>query len=334
MEEIWKVITDSDGHYFISNMGRMKRDNYMFLDKVGRKINVIGETLGKGTYNRKNGYWYFSYRTASKTRKSRSIHRLVAEAFIPNPHPDIFDQVNHMDGDKSNNQVDNLEWCNTKLNMEHASKHGLINRDSEKRKRQAAINGRVGAVKHRLSCAKYDKDGNLCEIMDCLSTTNANINRLTFCGFTYRYCHILLQQYGEIPKHINAQRSFEAASRKRKKYVEHTVNGETKEYITLSELPISREMLWFAFNHQVPDKINKSMWDIIELDKSLIPKQKRTGVEVHGLDDNGNICLVFKTIQEMQNYMNIKGLNWFYKCVTEHRKYKGYYWETIHDTNI
>ena len=60
----------------------------------------------------------------------------------------------------------------------------------------------------------------------------------------------------------------------------------------------------------------------------------RTGVEVHGLDDNGNICLVFKTIQEMQNYMNVKGLNWFYKCVTEHRKYKGYYWETIHDTNI
>lgn len=95
MEEIWKVITDSDGHYFISNMGRMKRDSYIFLDKAGRKINVIGEILGKGIHNRKNGYWYFSYRTVSKTRKSRSIHRLVAEAFIPNPHPDIFDQVNH-----------------------------------------------------------------------------------------------------------------------------------------------------------------------------------------------------------------------------------------------
>ena len=70
-----------------------------------------------------NGYSYYGYRTNDGKRKKRSIHRLVAEAFIENPQPDIFDQVNHIDANKSNNCVDNLEWCNEKLNMEHASKN-------------------------------------------------------------------------------------------------------------------------------------------------------------------------------------------------------------------
>ena len=56
----------------------------------------------------------------------KSIHRLVAEAFIPNPNPKIKIQVNHMDGNKLNNWASNLEWVTNKENYDHARSHGLI----------------------------------------------------------------------------------------------------------------------------------------------------------------------------------------------------------------
>ena len=53
-----------------------------------------------------------------------TIHSLVANAFVPNPNG--YRYVNHIDGNKKNNNADNLEWCTHKQNMEHASKHGLM----------------------------------------------------------------------------------------------------------------------------------------------------------------------------------------------------------------
>ena len=157
------------------------------------------------------------------------------------------------------------------------------------------------------------------------------ICRLTYKGLTYRYCYVLIQKYGEVPQHIDAERSFKASTNTRKKYIEHTKDGKINEYITLKDLPISRELMWLAFNHEIPDRAIGSTWDIVELDKSLIPKQEREGVKVHALDDDGNICMIFKSVQDMKKAIGISGLNWFYQCVKEHRKYKGYYWETIHD---
>ena len=108
MEEIWK---DIDGfNYQVSNLGRIKN----------KKTCIIRT----GMLNSKNGYAKISMRRTSDGKNySMFIHRLVAEAFIPNP--DNLPQVNHKDGNKLNNTVDNLEWCSCFDNIMHAMDNNL-----------------------------------------------------------------------------------------------------------------------------------------------------------------------------------------------------------------
>lgn len=71
-----------------------------------------------------NGYWYVHLFCKGKARCIR-LHRLVAEAFLDNPNG--YSQVNHINGDKSDNRVVNLEWCSQSQNMRHAMRTGLWN---------------------------------------------------------------------------------------------------------------------------------------------------------------------------------------------------------------
>lgn len=101
---------------------------YFYVHKEYRiSINDKGEILlpsGVRTigYLDKNGYLYITPKVNGKN-KNLKVHRLVAELFIPNP--DNKPCVNHIDGDKQNNCVDNLEWCTHSENMKHAVKLGL-----------------------------------------------------------------------------------------------------------------------------------------------------------------------------------------------------------------
>lgn len=98
MIEIWKDIVEFDGKYQISNFGNV------------RNIKNIN-------YNLKLEVSNCGYLRINIQRKHYSIHRLVAEAFIPNPNN--LPQVNHIDGNKQNNHVDNLEWCTNSENQIH-----------------------------------------------------------------------------------------------------------------------------------------------------------------------------------------------------------------------
>lgn len=122
MNEVWKDIEGSDGAYSISNIGRVMSNSTVIRRKrLGSyKRNSF---IKKQTVIRK-GYMVVTLSIKGK-HSQYLVHRLVAAAFIPNTEHKP--QVNHIDGNKQNNCVSNLEWVTGKENMIHASKHGLLN---------------------------------------------------------------------------------------------------------------------------------------------------------------------------------------------------------------
>ena len=108
MKEIWKDILNYEGLYEISNLGKIR--------------NIKSKRVLKLTKSH-NGYLKTNLSKKGKL-KTVFIHRLVAEAFIPNPNN--LPQVNHKDGNKENNNVFNLEFCTEKHNSLHAVRAGLI----------------------------------------------------------------------------------------------------------------------------------------------------------------------------------------------------------------
>jgi hypothetical protein len=129
-EETWKHIHGYN-HYEISNFGRIRKISYLrtwVCTKVGYEQLQVFETDGCG-----------KKRIGSKDKgkvKKVLLHRLLAEAFIPNP--DNLPCVNHKDGNKLNNSLDNLEWCSYSDNLKHAYAKGL--RGKKKENKQKEVN--------------------------------------------------------------------------------------------------------------------------------------------------------------------------------------------------
>lgn len=101
MQEIFKKIQTTNGDYYVSNLGNIKSVRYgkeHILKPFFINSGYVSISLGRGNKN--------------------LVHRLVAEHFCEKPNGAT--QVNHIDGNKTNNVASNLEWCNPKQNMNHA----------------------------------------------------------------------------------------------------------------------------------------------------------------------------------------------------------------------
>ena len=134
MEEEWKDIKNYEGLYQVSNWGRVK--------SLGNGKNYKYGRILKQSKNGR-GYLFVSLCKSGK-KKNYTIHRLVAETFIPNP--DNLPQVNHKDENKNNNKVENLEWCTPSYN----SNYGTRNKRASEKK----TNGKMSK-----SVIQYTLDG-------------------------------------------------------------------------------------------------------------------------------------------------------------------------------
>ena len=110
--EQWKPIQEFNGEYEVSNLGRV-RSMKRYYGMVGR---IMPQTI------QRTGYSAVTLWMNNKAY-CRKVHRLVIEAFTPNP--DSLPCINHIDGNKLNNHVNNLEWCTYQHNMQHAVRTGL-----------------------------------------------------------------------------------------------------------------------------------------------------------------------------------------------------------------
>lgn len=125
-KEVFKPVMGYGGAYEVSNKGNVRSVTRTIVRGNGRKQTLKSQPIKK----RQDAKGYVRvYLNDKGTTKFVSVHRLVAKAFLDNPYNKP--QINHRDGVKTNNCVDNLEWCTNMENQAHAKQHNLYKR-SEK----------------------------------------------------------------------------------------------------------------------------------------------------------------------------------------------------------
>jgi hypothetical protein len=139
MEEIWKDINGYEGLYQVSNLGNVRK-----IDWSGKLIRSLRPKLARDGYRRVRLHMFGE-------KKECYVHRLAAEAFLPNLNK--LPVVNHKDENRENNNVSNLEWCDRSYNMRYSMNLHPEKQEEQKLLRDKAFDGcvsRKGPYKRKM----------------------------------------------------------------------------------------------------------------------------------------------------------------------------------------
>lgn len=170
IKEIWKDISNYEGRYQISNLGNVKSLNYART----KKEHILKPQIDKDDYKYVNLY---------KNGKSKHylVHRLVAQAFIPNKNN--LPQINHKDENRQNNSYNNLEWCTCEYNNNYGDRNKKIQKARSKRIKQLNKEGKLIKIWNNSLEASKSLKINGGNIRSCCR------NELkTAGGYIWKYC--------------------------------------------------------------------------------------------------------------------------------------------------
>lgn len=157
MEEIFRDIKGAEGNYMVSNKGNVLSLHFGKTGKPG---------LLSPKPNRGGKYRSVDIRLNNGEKKTLLVHRLVAEAFLPNPGN--LEQINHKDEDGTNNKVDNLEWCSRSYNCSYGHRMDNIKKANSRAVIQYTLDGKFvkewnsASEASRAMCGHYSSS-----IKDC-----------------------------------------------------------------------------------------------------------------------------------------------------------------------
>ena len=154
MSEIWKDIPDFEGSYQVSNMGRVRSVDRVVTFKDGSTRKYKGRVRKPFIDNK--GYEQVKLYINGRCN-GKSVHRLVLGAFKPHANMNNLD-VNHMDGDKLNNHLTNLEWLTRHDNILHAYDIGLVVNKGERGHNAKLTNVEVIEILQRLDTGESQED--------------------------------------------------------------------------------------------------------------------------------------------------------------------------------
>lgn len=191
MKEIWKDIKGYEGLYQISNLGRIKSLEREIIRQHSTTM-LLKEKILK--QQNMNGYKFVRL-SKNNTIKQYLVHRLVATAFIENPNN--YKEINHKDENKSNNKLDNLEWCSHNYNINYGT--GNERRSiSEKGKKK---NGNYKNISHiGKKILQYDLQGNFIREWESISKASKilKLNKIwEVCNKKRNKCGNFIWKYKE-----------------------------------------------------------------------------------------------------------------------------------------
>lgn len=175
-KEIWKDIPGFEGYYQASNMGRVKSlDRYVNYKNCGFALRK-GKILSPKISNK--GYLETTLMKEGKSYYKR-IHRLIAETFLPNPNN--YSCINHINENKTDNKIENLEWCTSKQNIEmyHESRTIVY---------QYTVDGKLVKIWNSMVKAAKSVNGNKDGIYHCCvgHLSNGKLKK-TYLGYIWSY---------------------------------------------------------------------------------------------------------------------------------------------------